>query len=81
MPVDAWQCDVFEQEIESWSRPGDRLSNVLHHRLRAAKEVQLHMWTSVLERTTRFAGGRMAAGVDIKTLVVAYRGAGCTARA
>jgi hypothetical protein len=37
-------------EIESWSRPGDRLSHVMHHRLRMAKEVQLHMWASVLER-------------------------------
>jgi hypothetical protein len=60
---------VLRFEIESWSRPGDRLSNVLHHHLGMAKEVQLHMWTSVLEKTTRFVGGRMQDGVDIKTLV------------
>jgi len=32
-----------------------------------AKEVQLHMWTSFLERMVRLAGGRMTGGVDIDT--------------
>ena len=36
-------------EIESWARSGDRLSNLLYHRVRMAKEVQLHMWISFLE--------------------------------
>jgi hypothetical protein len=57
-------------EVESWSRPGDRLSDIAHHRLRMAKEVQLHMWTSVLENVVKLAGGRMRAGVDIHTAVV-----------
>jgi Domain of unknown function (DUF1990) len=57
-------------EVESWSRPGDRLSDIAHHRLRMAKEVQLHMWTSVLENVVKLAGGRMRAGVDIHTVVV-----------
>jgi hypothetical protein len=57
-------------EVESWSRPGDRLSDFAHHRLRMAKEVQLHMWTSVLENVVKLAGGRMCAGVDIETAVV-----------
>jgi hypothetical protein len=35
-----------------------------------AKEVQLHMWTSVLERVAKLSGGRLRAGVDIHTLVV-----------
>jgi hypothetical protein len=62
--------DGLRFEIESWSRPGDRLSELAHHRLRMAKEVQLHMWTSVLERVTKCAGGRMHNGVDIHTVVV-----------
>src|SRR3954451_11533540 len=45
--------------IESWARSGDRLSNLLFHRLRMAKEVQLHMWCSTLERIAELAGGRM----------------------
>jgi hypothetical protein len=57
-------------EVESWSRPGDRLSDIAHHRLRMAKEVQLHMWTSVLENVVKLAAGRMRAGVDIHTVVV-----------
>jgi hypothetical protein len=32
-----------------------------------AKEVQLHMWTSVVERVTRFAGGHLPHGVEIDT--------------
>jgi hypothetical protein len=54
-------------EIESWSRAGDRLSHVLHHRLRMAKEVQLHMWLSVLERVVHRYGGRRDGPLDIET--------------
>ena len=54
-------------EIESWARSGDRLSNLLYHRLRMAKEVQLHMWTSFLEGVTALAGGAISGGVDIDT--------------
>jgi hypothetical protein len=54
-------------EIESWARSGDRLSNLLYHRLRMAKEIQLHMWTSFLERVARLAGGRLTGGIDIHT--------------
>jgi hypothetical protein len=53
--------------VESWARSGDQMSDILHNRLRMAREVQLHMWTSVVERAARRAGGRMAAGVDIET--------------
>jgi hypothetical protein len=52
-------------EIESWARSGDRLSNLLYHHLRMAKEVQLHMWTSFLEQVARLAGGRLTGGVEI----------------
>lgn len=68
----ASRCDgALRFEIESWSRPADRLSHLAHHHLRAAKEVQLHMWTTVLEKTAKLAGGRMPGGVDIHTRVVA----------
>jgi uncharacterized protein DUF1990 len=70
-----WRADrdpagglVFQ--IESWARPGDRVSAIMHHHLRMAKEVQLHMWTSVVEQVRDLAGGRLAAGIDIDTRVV-----------
>jgi hypothetical protein len=52
-------------EIESWARSGDRLSNLLYHHLRMAKEVQLHMWTSFLEQVADLAEGRLTGGVEI----------------
>lgn len=57
-------------EVESWARPGDPASSLLHHRLRMAKEVQLHMWTSVCQRVAELAGGRHDGGIDIETHVV-----------
>jgi Domain of unknown function (DUF1990) len=54
-------------EIESWARSGDRLSNLLYHHVRMAKEIQLHMWTSFLERVARESGGRLTGGIDIHT--------------
>ena len=59
-------------EIESWARSGDRLSNVLYDRLRMAKEIQLHMWTSFIERVARKSGGRLRGGIDIHTRRVEY---------
>jgi hypothetical protein len=70
----AWRArdedDRLVFEIESWARPGDRLSALMHHRLRMAKEVQLHMRTSVCERVARRAGGVIDGGIDIETRVV-----------
>jgi hypothetical protein len=54
-------------EIESWARSGDRLSNLLYHHARMAKEIQLHMWSSFLEGVVRLAEGRMTGGIDIDT--------------
>ena len=54
-------------EIESWARSGDRLSSLLFDRLRIAKEVQLHMWISVLERTTKLVRGRRVGLSSIET--------------
>jgi hypothetical protein len=57
----------LEVRIEAWARGGDRVSNLLFDRLRVNKEVQLHMWTSVLERLTRLSGGRRDGPFDITT--------------
>jgi hypothetical protein len=54
-------------QIESWARSGDWFSAIAHDRLLMAKEVQLHMWTSVLERVVKLSGGRLAGGIDIET--------------
>lgn len=74
----AWRAyddgGVLVFEVESWARPGDAASALLHHRLRMAKEVQLHMWTSVCERVARLAGGRIDGGVDIETHVAPVPG-------
>lgn len=53
--------------VESWARSGDRLCELLYDRLRMAKEIQLHMWTSFIERVIDIAGGRRAGGVEIRT--------------
>jgi hypothetical protein len=54
-------------EIESWARSKDRLTDLLYDRLRMSKEVQLHMWTSTLERIAKLSGGRISGGVEIHT--------------
>ncbi|MGI8623851.1 MAG: DUF1990 family protein [Solirubrobacteraceae bacterium] len=54
-------------EIESWARSGSRVVNLLYDHLRMAKETQLHMWTSLLERVAASTGGRMTGGIDIHT--------------
>jgi Domain of unknown function (DUF1990) len=56
-----------EFEIESWARSGDRLSDLLYDRLRMSKEIQLHMWTSFLERVIRLSGGTRDGGLRIDT--------------
>ena len=53
--------------IESWARSADRLSDFLYQHARMAKEIQLHMWTSVLERAVDASGGRRAGRLDIET--------------
>lgn len=53
--------------IESWARSGDRLSNLLYGRLRMAKEVQLHMWSSFLEQVVELSEGRRAGLLEIET--------------
>ncbi len=59
--------DPMAFEIESWARSADRLADLLYHRVRMAKEVQLHMWISFLEGVVDLAGGRMTGGIEIDT--------------
>jgi uncharacterized protein (UPF0548 family) len=54
-------------EIESWARSAGRVVHVLYDGVRMAKEVQLHMWTSMLQRIAELAGGRVTGGIDIET--------------
>ena len=56
--------------IESWARSGDQLSRFMYQRMHMAKEVQLHMWTSFLERVVKAAGGRLRGGIDVETHIV-----------
>jgi hypothetical protein len=65
--------DLLVFEIESWARSGDRWSNLLYTHMRMAKETQLHMWISLLERTAERVGGRLTRGIDIHTRQVAYQ--------
>jgi uncharacterized protein (UPF0548 family) len=60
-------------EIESWARSGDRFSDLLYDRLRISKEVQLHMWSSVLRRVIGLTEGRMEGGIVIVTRTVPER--------
>jgi Domain of unknown function (DUF1990) len=59
-------------EIESWARNKDRLTNLLYSHMRMSKEIQVHMWTSVLERAAELVDGRIAAGIDLETVVCRY---------
>ncbi|MEA2207466.1 MAG: hypothetical protein QOE77_4242, partial [Blastocatellia bacterium] len=54
-------------EIESWARSGDRFSDALYSHLRLAKEVQLHMWVSVLGKVAGLAHGRSEGGAIVTT--------------
>ena len=63
----AWNDGRLHFAVESWARGGDRLSALMHDRLRMAKEVQLYMWTSVVERVPRLVHGRLLDGVHVQT--------------
>lgn len=63
----AREDDTLVFTIESWARSADRLSNLLYHQLRMAKEVQLHMWTSFLENVVKIAGGSRSGRLEIET--------------
>lgn len=60
----------LEVRIEAWARAGDRLSELLFDRVPLNKEVQLHMWTSVIERLIELSGGTRDGRVAITTRCV-----------
>ncbi len=66
----ASEGDELVFTIESWARSGDQLSRIMYQRMHMAKEVQLHMWASFLERVVKVAGGRLRGGIDVETRVV-----------
>jgi len=47
-------------EIESWARPGDRVSHLLYNKLLLAKEIQLNLWTETCLGVARNSGGTLA---------------------
>jgi hypothetical protein len=67
----AWRDQHLHFAVESWSRSGDRFSAYMHDGLKVAKEMQLYMWTSVLERVGREVGGSLVEGVYVTTRRVA----------
>jgi uncharacterized protein (UPF0548 family) len=75
------QDGVIVFEIESWARSAGPTVHLLYDRMRMAKEIQLHMWTSMLQRVAEVAGGRVTGGIDIHTRrVVEPETAGVAAR-
>jgi hypothetical protein len=53
--------------IESWARSASTAVHALYDKLRMAKETQLHMWISMLERIEDASGGRREGRVEIHT--------------
>lgn len=53
--------------IESWARSSSRLTDLLYDRMRIAKEIQVHMWISFLERVLKHAGAKRVGCIDIQT--------------
>ena len=58
-------------EIESWARPGDRVSHLLYNKLLLAKEIQLNLWTETCLGVARNSEGRLTDGVQVNTWRVA----------
>jgi hypothetical protein len=54
-------------EIESWARPGDRVSHLFYNKLLLAKEIQLNLWTETCLGVARTSGGRLLNGVRVHT--------------
>ncbi|MBC7462182.1 MAG: DUF1990 family protein, partial [Thermoleophilia bacterium] len=57
----------LELVIESWARSSGPAFAALYHPLGLAKEVQLHMWATVLERLARRSGGEIVDGIRVIT--------------
>ena len=59
--------EEFVFEIESWARPGDRVSHLLYNKLLLAKEIQLNLWTETCLGVARNTGGQLRGGVRVHT--------------
>jgi hypothetical protein len=59
--------DELVFEIESWARPGDRVSHLLYNKLLLAKEIQLNLWTETCLGVVRNSGGALRGGVRVQT--------------
>lgn len=59
--------DELVFEIESWARPGDRVSHLLYNKLLLAKEIQLNLWTETCLGVARNSGGKLQNGVRVHT--------------
>ncbi|MCW2972232.1 MAG: hypothetical protein JWN72_505 [Thermoleophilia bacterium] len=57
----------LELVIESWARSSGPAFAALYHPLGLAKEVQLHMWATVLERLAHRSGGEIVDGIRVVT--------------
>ena len=63
--------DELVFEIESWARPGDRVSHLLYNKLLLAKEIQLNLWAETCLGVARDSGGRLQGGIRVRTRRVA----------
>ena len=59
--------DELVFEIESWARPGDRVSHLLYNKLLLAKEIQLNLWSETCLGVVRNSGGTLRGGVRVHT--------------
>jgi hypothetical protein len=59
--------DELVFEIESWARPGDRVSHLVYNKLLLAREIQLNLWTETCLGVARNSGGRLQDGVRVHT--------------
>lgn len=60
-------------EIESWARPGDRMSDALYNYLSVAKAIQLTLWVETCTGVAVLAGGTPRGGVTAETRRVPAR--------
>ena len=54
-------------EIESWARPGDRVSHLLYNKLLLAKEIQLNLWSETCLGVVSNSGGTLRGGIRVHT--------------
>ncbi|MEJ7797227.1 MAG: DUF1990 family protein [Solirubrobacteraceae bacterium] len=63
----AQEGDLIVLTIESWARSGDRFSDLMFDHALLAKEIQVHMWVSYLERIINESGGTREGLLEVRT--------------